>query len=223
MSTENTPSHPSTAAPQPVLTPAEKLALSRQALHAALYPPPKPKKPTVISSLRKLWPVGRKAKQTAASVPTTVAAALVPQQTESFNVGVAEAEKGAVISAPRARQEARGGVGQAVANVFDKVGSLLGAVLHSRWRKHPAHFALQVGEPLLQSEIRKRPLPWLAAAAAAGAAVVLLHPWRWKQSRRLAGSILGKEMRVLAGSGLVFAASSVLSEVLRRVAADDKK
>ena len=35
MSTENTPSHPSTAAPQPVLTPAEKLALSRQALHAA--------------------------------------------------------------------------------------------------------------------------------------------------------------------------------------------
>ena len=221
MSTDNTP-HPSTAAPQPLLTPAEKLALSRQALHAALYPPPKPKKPTVISSLRKLWPVGRKAKQTAASVPTA-AAALVPRQTDSLHVGVAEAEKGAVISAPRARQEARGGVGQAVASVFDKVGSLLGAVLHSRWRKHPAHFALQVGEPLLQSEIRKRPLPWLAAAAAAGAAVVLLHPWRWKQSRRLAGSILGKEMRVLAGSGLVFAASSVLSEVLRRVAADDKK
>ena len=222
MSTENTPSHPSTAAPQPLLTPAEKLALSRQALHAALYPPPKPKKPTVISSLRKLWPVGRKAKQTAASAPTT-AAALVSRQTDSLHVGVAEAEKGAAAAAPPARQEARGGVGQAVTSVFDKVGSLLGAVLHSRWRKHPAHFALQVGEPLLQSEIRKRPLPWLAAAAAAGAAVVLLHPWRWKQSRRLAGSILGKEMRVLAGSGLVFAASSVLSEVLRRVAADDKK
>ena len=223
MSTENTPSHPSTAAPQPLLTPAEKLALSRQALHAALYPPPKPKKPTVISSLRKLWPVGRKAKQTAASAPTT-AAALVPQQTEPLNVGVAEIEKSAAAAAPLARQKTRGGgVGQAVASVFDRVGSLLGAVLHSRWRKHPAHFALQVGEPLLQSEIRKRPLPWLAAAAAAGAAVVLLHPWRWKQSRRLAGSILGKEMRVLAGSGLVFAASSVLSEVLRRVAADDKK
>ena len=106
------------------------------------------------------------------------------------------------------------------AGVATKVGSLLAALVQARWRKHPAHLALQVGEPLLQYEIRKRPIPWLAAAASAGAALVLLRPWKWKQPRRLLGGTVAKEVRVLAAGGLVFLASSLLNEWLQRSAPD---
>ena len=211
---------------------AEKLALSRQALQAALYPPAKPKKPGVINSLRKLWPVKRKATQPAAPVAAVeatttrqhAAAKLVggasrngkANSTGAASAGGAKAVQGvAAASADRP-----GNLRQAVLGVFEKLGGLLGAVVQSRWHKHPAHFALQVGEPLLQTEIRKRPVPWLAAAAAAGAAVVLLHPWRWKQSRRVVGSVLGKEARVLASSGLVVLAATALNEWLQRSYSD---
>ena len=239
MSTERSiSSYPSgSQAVQRPLTAAEKLALSRQALHEALYPPPKVKKPGVIGSLRKLWPVGRKARPVAddAAHAAALAAAPVSAPASAF-IGArgqaAQAPKGrttesvlneysvadgqAAGSAAHAGKQAASALQQAISGVFGRIGGLVGAVLKARWRRHPANFALQVGEPLLEAEIRRHPIPWLAGAAAAGAAFVLLNPLKWKQPRRLMGSVVGKEVRVLATSGLVFFATSVLGELLRR-------
>ena len=46
------------------------------------------------------------------------------------------------------------------------------------WRHHPAHMALEVATPLLASYTREKPLQVLGVAAAAGAALVVLRPWR---------------------------------------------
>ena len=239
MSTErSTSSYPSgSQAVQRPLTAAEKLALSRQALHEALYPPPKVKKPGVIGSLRKLWPVGRKARPVAddaahaaalAAAPVSAPAsafisargqaaqALKGRTTESVLNEYSVADRQVAGSAAHAGKQAASALQQAISGVFGRIGGLVGAVLKARWRRHPANFALQVGEPLLESEIRRHPIPWLAGAAAAGAAFVLLNPLKWKQPRRLVGSVVGKEVRVLATSGLVFFATSVLGELLRR-------
>ena len=50
--------------------------------------------------------------------------------------------------------------------------------LKTWWRYHPAHMALEVATPVLQTYAREKPVQVLGAAAAAGAALVLLRPWR---------------------------------------------
>jgi hypothetical protein len=46
------------------------------------------------------------------------------------------------------------------------------------WHGHPAHLALGLAKPMLQSVARKRPLQLLGVAAGLGAGAVLLRPWR---------------------------------------------
>ncbi len=46
------------------------------------------------------------------------------------------------------------------------------------WRSHPAHLALEVGEPLLGKYAAANPKKLLAISAAIGGAVVLAKPWR---------------------------------------------
>lgn len=46
------------------------------------------------------------------------------------------------------------------------------------WRHHPAHMGVELATPILASYARKKPLQFLAIAAAAGAAIVVLRPWR---------------------------------------------
>lgn len=46
------------------------------------------------------------------------------------------------------------------------------------WRRHPAHAAGQLARPLLERYARKEPAKLMAIAAATGAALVLLKPWR---------------------------------------------
>ncbi len=46
------------------------------------------------------------------------------------------------------------------------------------WRSHPAHLAVEVGEPLLGKYAATNPLKLLAISAGLGAAVVLAKPWR---------------------------------------------
>lgn len=48
----------------------------------------------------------------------------------------------------------------------------------SWWRNHPARFGLQVATPMLSSYARRKPLQYLAIAAAAGAVLVVARPWR---------------------------------------------
>jgi hypothetical protein len=46
------------------------------------------------------------------------------------------------------------------------------------WRRHPAHAAGQLARPLLEHYARKEPAKLMAVAAATGAAIVLIRPWR---------------------------------------------
>ncbi|MDQ0568700.1 hypothetical protein QFZ42_000534 [Variovorax paradoxus] len=46
------------------------------------------------------------------------------------------------------------------------------------WRRHPAHAAGQLARPLLEHYARKEPAKLMAIAAATGAAIVLIRPWR---------------------------------------------
>ena len=46
------------------------------------------------------------------------------------------------------------------------------------WRRHPAHAMGQLARPLLEHYARKEPAKLMAIAAATGAAIVLIKPWR---------------------------------------------
>lgn len=46
------------------------------------------------------------------------------------------------------------------------------------WRSHPAHLAVEVGQPMLDKYAAAHPLKLLAISAAIGGAVVLAKPWR---------------------------------------------
>lgn len=55
---------------------------------------------------------------------------------------------------------------------------LVKQVATSWWRSHPAQLALDVVTPMVQGYARERPVKLLGMAAATGAALVLLRPWR---------------------------------------------
>ena len=46
------------------------------------------------------------------------------------------------------------------------------------WRHHPAHMGLEVASPMLSAYAARRPVTYLAGAAALGAVIVLTRPWR---------------------------------------------
>ena len=50
--------------------------------------------------------------------------------------------------------------------------------LHSWWQHHPAQLALDLAIPVLGKYAEKKPLQLLGLAAGAGAAIVLIRPWR---------------------------------------------
>lgn len=58
---------------------------------------------------------------------------------------------------------------------------MFGHVLHALrtwWRHHPAHMGVELATPLLASYAHRKPLQFLGIAAAVGAAIVVLRPWR---------------------------------------------
>jgi hypothetical protein len=50
--------------------------------------------------------------------------------------------------------------------------------LETWWRYHPAHMAVDIARPALSSYARQKPVQYLGIAAAAGAVVFLLRPWK---------------------------------------------
>lgn len=50
--------------------------------------------------------------------------------------------------------------------------------LRGWWQSHPGRLAIDMAQPLLASYARRRPVRYLVLAAAGGAAVLLLRPWR---------------------------------------------
>jgi hypothetical protein len=66
------------------------------------------------------------------------------------------------------------------ASILDRFawGAVARNVAHRWWRRHPANAVGQLVRPLLERYAREQPVKLVAAAAAAGALVVLLKPWR---------------------------------------------
>ena len=60
-------------------------------------------------------------------------------------------------------------------NVWFSMGR---SVVQRWWQRHPAQAVGQLARPLLESYARKQPAKLMAIAAAAGAVVVLVKPWR---------------------------------------------
>lgn len=56
--------------------------------------------------------------------------------------------------------------------------SVARGVVQRWWRRHPAHAAGQLARPLLEHYARTEPAKLMAVAAATGAALVLVKPWR---------------------------------------------
>ena len=46
------------------------------------------------------------------------------------------------------------------------------------WRHHPAHMAVEVASPLLANYGRRKPVQFLAIAAACGAVLMFARPWK---------------------------------------------
>lgn len=69
---------------------------------------------------------------------------------------------------PRARPRSRtGGWIDTARDAFD-----------NWWRYHPAHMAVDIARPALASFARRKPAQYLGLAAAAGAVIFLLRPWK---------------------------------------------
>ena len=57
-------------------------------------------------------------------------------------------------------------------------GALAQNVARRWWRRHPANAVAQVARPLLERYAREEPAKLMAAAAATGALLALVKPWR---------------------------------------------
>jgi hypothetical protein len=55
---------------------------------------------------------------------------------------------------------------------------LLKTVVTSWWHNHPAHVAMDVVKPLMQTYARDKPLQLLGISAGIGVVVAVLRPWR---------------------------------------------
>lgn len=56
--------------------------------------------------------------------------------------------------------------------------SVARGVVQRWWRRHPAHAAGQLARPVLEHYARAEPVKLVAVAAATGAVIVLVKPWR---------------------------------------------
>jgi hypothetical protein len=56
--------------------------------------------------------------------------------------------------------------------------SVARGVVQRWWRRHPAHAAGQLARPVLEHYARTEPVKLMAVAAATGAVLVLVKPWR---------------------------------------------
>ncbi|SEJ60213.1 hypothetical protein SAMN05444746_102754 [Variovorax sp. OK212] len=76
---------------------------------------------------------------------------------------------------------------QGSGNVWLSVGR---NVVERWWQRHPAHAAGQLARPLLERYARKEPAKLMAIAAATGAVVVLVKPWRLLSATAVLAAVL---------------------------------
>ena len=91
--------------------------------------------------------------------------------------------------------------------------SLLGVGVASWWHEHPARSAVLLIESATAEYARRKPLQVVTVAAAAGAAVVLLRPWRMVSATALLLTLLrSSNFTGMASSALDSAAQSLQKE-----------
>ena len=110
----------------------------------------------------------------------------------------AEERAAAQVNHSRGSPKAAGG-----AKVGFNWTSLLGAGVSSWWHDHPARSVAMVLESATSEYARRKPIQVVAVAAVAGAAVVLLRPWRMV-------SVTALMLTLLRSSNFTSVATSVL-------------
>ncbi|RSZ47128.1 MULTISPECIES: hypothetical protein [unclassified Variovorax] len=64
------------------------------------------------------------------------------------------------------------------------------SVVERWWRRHPAHAVGQLARPVLEHYAHKEPAKLMAAAAATGAVLVLVKPWRLLSATAVVAAVL---------------------------------
>ncbi|MDO5654076.1 MAG: hypothetical protein Q4G39_08230 [Brachymonas sp.] len=167
-------------------SPLEKLAASRRALDQALHPVPE--KTSARRASSKKEDSRASARNTRSLLPTSKK----PAQKSRFFASEETSAKDHLL----------------------QLGNIVGAVARRRWRSHPVHLVADVGRPFLMHQARKRPARLLAIAAVAGAAVVLLKPWKWKAPQRYLRSSAGYELSRVGSAGLGYVLSQFLGKMI---------
>ena len=90
-------------------------------------------------------------------------------------------------------------------NTIDWMG-LVKAGAATWWRDHPLHVGATVLKPVVADYVRRKPVATLAIAAAAGAALVVLRPWRL-------ASVTALGMSLVRSSNLPVMAASLVATV----------
>lgn len=97
-------------------------------------------------------------------------------------------------------------------NGIDWMG-LVKAGASTWWRGHPLHVGATVITPVVNDYVRRKPVATLAVAAAAGAALVLIRPWR-------IASVTALGMSLVRSSNLPVMAASLVASVAENLQKD---
>ena len=114
------------------------------------------------------------------------------------------AKANAAASSSQARQRRSGSETNPV-NSIDWMG-LVKAGASTWWRDHPLHVGATVLKPVVTDYVKRKPVATLALAAAAGAALVLIRPWR-------IASVTALGMSLVRSSNLPAMATSLVATV----------
>ncbi len=99
-------------------------------------------------------------------------------------------------------------------NHIDWIG-LVKAGVATWWRDHPLHVGATVLRPVVSDYVRRKPVATLAVAAAAGAALVVIRPWR-------IASVTALGMSLVRSSNLPVMAASLVATVAENLQKDQQ-
>lgn len=126
-----------------------------------------------------------------------------PVSAKVSNAGKAK-KVDAAASGSNARQH-RSATANNNVNGIDWMG-LVKAGASTWWRDHPLHVGATVLKPVVADYVKRKPVATLAVAAAAGAAFVLIRPWR-------IASVTALGMSLVRSSNLPVMAASLVATV----------
>ncbi len=90
---------------------------------------------------------------------------------------------------------------------------LVRAGVSTWWRDHPLHVGATVLQPVVSDYVRRKPVKMLVIAAAAGAALVIIRPWR-------IASFPALGMSLVRSSNLPVMAASIVATVAEKLQKD---